>query len=92
MRSDSTAQSLGDRAHVAGAGQQWLAAMQDDLHVRQMVGASMLSDPASSDEHRLRRHPVRLPTPGVVGHFVHVAVVAGQIAPASDFDHELPER
>src|ERR1700748_1722876 len=40
----------------------------------------------------ISRYSLRLIAPRLISHFVDIAVVTGQIAPAVDLDDEIPER
>src|SRR5437879_2260660 len=56
------------------------------------MGVRVFGDPRGGAVHECRRHPVRLLSPSLIRHLVHVAVVAGEIAPTVDLEHELAER
>jgi hypothetical protein len=66
--------------------------MQDQRDARQAVRHGVLADPPRGQLSDLRRHRARLVAPGLVRHFVHVAVVTRKIASAADLDDELAER
>jgi hypothetical protein len=53
--------------------------------------AGVFPDPAGGQVRGLLRHRAWLVAPGLIGHFVHVAVIARQIAAAVHLDDELPE-
>jgi hypothetical protein len=70
---------------------QRLAAVQDDVDAVQAVALDMLGNALDGLAGHRRAHPLGQLSPGLVGHFVDVAVRAGQIAAALDLQDELPE-
>ena len=67
-------------------------AMQDQRDIPQAVRAGVFPDPAGGHVGGLLRHCAWLVTPGLICHFVHIAVIARQIAAAVHLDDELPKR
>jgi hypothetical protein len=57
-------------------GEQRFSAVQDKRHAGYLVTAGMLTDAHRGTAGDLRRHPARAVPPGLIGHLVHVAVVA----------------
>jgi hypothetical protein len=84
-RADQVGQPLGAR-------QQRLAAVQDDVDAREGVPAGMLGNPLHRlADHRLV-HSLGQSPPALICHFIDIAVRAGQVTPAVDFQDKLPER
>jgi len=88
--------SVPHRSHQMGdefrSGQQWLTAMQDESDLMQAVSVDVLADPGGGLVGNCQRHPLRSRPPGLIGHLVHVAVIAGKITPTVDLQYEFPER
>ena len=95
MPSEKVHCAAAGRCHQSGdqvpSGQQWLAAVQDQRDLPQAVRPGVLPDPAGGQVRGLLGHRTGLVTPGLVCHFVHVAVIARQIAAAVHLDDELPK-
>src|SRR5882672_901245 len=66
--------------------------MQDQRYLPQFVGARVLTDAQGGRLRDVCGHPFRLTAPGLVRHFVHVAIVTGKITAAVDLDDEFSER
>jgi hypothetical protein len=66
--------------------------MKDQRDPRQAMRPGMLADPAGRQVRCLLGHGPRLASPELTRHFIHVAVIARQVAPAVDLDDELTER
>lgn len=71
---------------------QWFAAMQNQGYLAQAVRVDVLADSHGRPLGNRFGHPFWLITPGLIGHFVHIAIIAGKIASAVNLDDELAER
>jgi hypothetical protein len=56
-----------------------------------MVARGVLGDAVDGRPGNVTGHLLRLCTPRLIGHFVDVAIRAGQVAPAMDLQDELLE-
>jgi hypothetical protein len=75
-----------------GTGEQGFATVQDEPHRGQPVGLGVLGHPAGGRPPRLGSHERGAVSPGLVRHRVDVAVIARQVAPLMDFQHQIAER
>ncbi len=75
--------------HPVHPGQQGLSPVQDDPGGPDAVPARVLSNSLGRLRNNLARHDHGLITPALVGRFVHIAMIAGQITATVYFDHEL---
>ena len=83
------ARDLGEYGH---AGEQRLAAMQDDANQRQPVRPRVLGDALGGCRDGRRGNYRRAPAPALVGVLVDVAVITGQVAAAVHLQDKLAER
>jgi hypothetical protein len=72
-------------------GEQWFAAVEYHLELGEAVGSGVISDSRRHHVKGVDRHQPGSAAPALVGHFIHVAVVARQIAATMDLDDELPK-
>lgn len=73
------------------SGEERLPAVQYQRDAREPVRPGVLPYPLGRALGNLRGHPPGPTTPGLVGHLIHIAVVAGQVAPAVDLNYEITE-
>ena len=52
----------------------------------------MFADPGGRVPDYFVRHPARPVPPRLISHFIHIAVITGQIASTVDLNDEFPER
>lgn len=79
-------------SEVLRAREQRFAPVEHDLDVGNPVRPRVLGDAPRRPFEDLPRHPPGLPPPALVGHLVHVAVVARQVASAVDLEDEVADR
>lgn len=89
---DLAAELLDQAGQPVRARQQRLTAVQDDIHAAQIVRGRVLGDAVNGRGGYRRGHALRLLFPGNLGHFVHVAVRARQVAAAVHLEDELLKR
>src|SRR5690348_4979954 len=82
-------QLVEQRTHSGHAGQQRLAAVQDYEYVGELMRDRMLADSPRCHRGGVRRDNPRLRPPALVGVLIDITVVAGQVAPAMDFQYVL---
>jgi hypothetical protein len=70
-------------------GQQWLPAVQDDLHGWQRVSGRVISDAPRRLRGHLWRDDQRPPAPALVGGLIHIAVITHQITTAVNLQNNL---
>ena len=81
-----------DPPQAGGASQQWLPAVQDDLHAGQRVSGRVISDAPRCLCGHLLRDDHGPPAPALVGGLVDVAVITRQITTAVNLQNNLAER
>lgn len=73
-------------------GEQWFTTMQHESDLTEGMAADVLADAGRRLLGDRPRHPSWPGPPGLIGHRIHVAVIAGQIASTVDLQHKFPER
>ena len=81
-----------DPAHPVYAGQQGFSPMKDDLHGADSMPGRMLGDALGAVPHYFVRYDLRPAEPALVGSFIHIAVITGEVTSATYLQHELMQR